>query len=107
MEQEPVPFNELLLLILFLGSVTFFIGMLFQVYILYRNRKSILISITVIFMTRILTVISAYFIWAFWFLPIDNMFIFLFLPAAIAELIFSPLILKMFGNKMLKIENPA
>jgi hypothetical protein len=107
MEQEPTPIIELIGLILFLGSITFLIGALFQTYILWRNKKSILTSLVVILLTRILTVISSYFIWAFWQLPIDIMFLFFYLPAVLPELILSPLILKAFANDIIKIEKPV
>lgn len=102
MEQEPTPIIELLTLILFLGSMTFLLGAIFQGYVLYKNRKSLPTSIAVIILTRILTIISSYFIWAFWSLPIDIMFLILYLPAVLPELIFSPLILKLFGNEIIK-----
>ena len=102
MEQEPTPIIELLGLILFLGSITFLLGTIFQGFVLFKNKKSIWTSITVIILTRILTIISSYFIWAFWHFPIDIMFLFFYLPAILPELIFSPLILKIFGNKIIK-----
>ncbi len=73
MEQEPTPIIELLVLILFLGSITFLLGAIFQGFVLYKNKKSLLTSISVIILTRILTVISSYFIWEFWHLPFDIM----------------------------------
>ena len=102
MEQEPTPIIELLGLILFLGSITFLLGTIFQGFVLFKNKKSIWTIITVIILTRILTIISSYFIWAFWHFPIDIMFLFFYLPAILPELIFSPLILKIFGNKIIK-----
>jgi ABC-type sulfate transport system permease component len=107
MEQEPTPILELIGLILFLGSITFLIGALFQAYILWKNKKSILISLVVIVLTRCMTVISSYFIWAFWHLPIDIMFLFLYLPAVLPELILSPLVLKIFGNQIFKMKKPV
>ena len=107
MEQESIPIIELIGLILFLGSITFLIGALFQTYILWRNKKSILTSLVVLFLTRILSVISTYFIWAFWQLPIDVMFLFFCLPAVLPELILCPLILKVFANDIIKIKKPV
>ncbi|MGK0309106.1 MAG: hypothetical protein ACI8RP_002074 [Urechidicola sp.] len=107
MKQEPTPLIELLELILFLGSITFLLGAVFQIYIIWRNKKSIWTGFTVIVLTRILTIISSYFIWALWHLPIDIMFLFIYLPAVLPELIFSPLILKLFGNKIIKSKKPV
>jgi hypothetical protein len=95
---------ELIGLILFLGSITFLMGALFQAYILCRNKKSMWRSFFVILLTRSLTVISSGFIWVLWNLPIDIMFLFFYLPAVLPELILSPLILKLFGNEMIKRE---
>jgi len=102
MEQDPTPLIELLGLILFLGSITFLLGATFQTYVLYKNKKSILTSISVILLTRILTVLSSYFIWTFWYLPFDFMFLFIFLPAVLPEIILSILVLKLFRNKIIK-----
>jgi ABC-type sulfate transport system permease component len=107
MQQEAIPIIELIGLILFLGSITFLIGTVFQTYVLWRNKKSVFTSFTVIVLTRILTIISSYFIWAFWCLPIDIMFLFIYLPAILPELIFSPLILKLFGNNIIKRKKPV
>ncbi len=107
MEQEPTPIMELIILILFLGSITFLLGAVFQTYVLIKNKKSVLSSILIIVSTRILTIISSYFIWAYWFLSIDIMFLFFFLPAVLPELIFSPIMLKLFGNKLTKRRMPV
>ncbi len=98
MEQEPIPIKDLLFFILYLGSITFLLGVVYQGIILYKNKKHWSIYIIVILLTRIFTVVTSYFLWAYLFDDIDDMFLFLFLPACIAELIFSPLILKIFGN---------
>jgi len=104
MEQDPVLLSELFLLILFLGSITFLLGAVFQSYILWKNKKPIWTSLTVIILTRILSIIGSFYIWAFWQLPFDIMFLFIFLPAVLPELIFSPLVLMLFGNKLHKIK---
>ncbi len=105
MEQAQIPIIELFGLILFLGAITFLLGTVYQIYILYRNKKSICISLIVILLTRTLTVVSSYLIWSFWILPFDIMFLFLYLPGILPELILSPLILKLFGNKIYRIKS--
>ena len=104
MEQEPTPISELFILILLLGSITFLIGAIFQGIVLYKNQKSMLAIVFVIVLTRILTIISSFFIWAAWNSRIDVMFLFLYLPGLIAEVVFSPLILKFTGNQLIKYE---
>tara|TARA_R110000850_G_scaffold277068_1_gene422092 strand:+ start:3901 stop:4206 length:306 start_codon:yes stop_codon:yes gene_type:complete len=100
MQQLPVPIIELIELMLYLGSITYLLGAVFQGVVLYRNKKSFLIRFIVIFLTRILTIIFTFFIWALGLVPVDEMFLFLFLPALIPELVFSPLMLVLFGNKL-------
>ena len=100
MEQEPTPLIEIFELIIYLGSVTFLLGGIFQAVILYRNRRSFMTGFSIILATRILTVISSYLVWSIWILPFDVMFLFFLLPALISEVILSPLILKVFGNEL-------
>ena len=91
MQQLPVPIIELIELMLYLGSITYLLGAVFQGVVLYRNKKSFLIRFTLFF---------TFFIWALGLVPVDEMFLFLFLPALIPELVFSPLMLVLFGNKL-------
>ncbi|MGJ3234288.1 hypothetical protein [Marivirga sp.] len=102
MEQEPTPIIELLILTLFLGSITFLMAAVYQGYVLFINKNKILKSVIIIVLTRIITIISSFFIWSFWILPIDIMFLFVYLPGLLPELIFTPTILKIFGNDLWK-----
>lgn len=100
MEQEPIAILELIKLIIFLGSVTFLMGILFQTYFLFKNRKSFWNGIAVLFITRALTIGSSFFIWIFWPFSADIMFSFIFLPAIVPELVLSVMVLKIFGNRI-------
>jgi len=100
MEQEPIPLAELLEFMLFLGSATFATGAIFQAFILYRNKKSILTSVSVIVITRASTIAASFFVWLYWVFPIDIMFMFLFLPAVLPEVILSLLALRITGNTL-------
>ena len=100
LEQEPISIFELIQLVLFLGSITFLLGAAFQWLVLFRNKAGIGTSLTVIIVTRILVVLGSFFIWSNWTTEIDLMFLFLFIPGLIAELILSPLILKLFGMRI-------
>lgn len=100
MQQLPIPLIELIELTLYLGSLTFLLGAVFQGFVLYRNKKSIWTSCLVILLTRLLTVFFTFFIWALGLLPYDGFILFLYTPAILPELIFSPLLLKLFGNKI-------
>jgi len=96
MQQLPTPLAELLILILYLGSITFIAGAILQTIILKRNKVSLSLGAFIILLTRLLTLFSSLIIWKFWIFPFDIMFLFLFLPALLSELIFSLLILKLF-----------
>lgn len=99
METESASLLDLLGMILFLGSFTFLLGAFFQIYILYSRKATVFKSIGVVLITRIITFSFAVVIWANWIFSFDVMFSFVFLPALIPELIFSPLILKIAGGK--------
>ena len=102
MEQQPTPISELLLLILFLGSIIYLLGAIFQFYILRRSRKSWGNSLAIVVLTRLLTVTLSLLIWHYWNLPFEPIIGFLFWPAVISELILGPLILKFMGLDLIK-----
>lgn len=101
MDTQPIPFFELLGFILFLGSITFLSGAVFQVLILIRNKKSLVTISAIVILTRLVTITGSFFTWAYWPFSSDVMFLFLFLPALLPEIIFSPLFLKISGNTIL------
>lgn len=105
MEEElPIPIGELLLFIMFLSSLTLLIGVALIAIIMKRNRefrwlKFLFLSIAI----SILTIISGYFIWAIW--PISTIDIMLgpiHLPSMISLIIVIPIVLKIFGYRILK-----
>lgn len=96
---ESASLLDLIGLILFLGSFTFLLGAFFQIYILYSRKTPFFRSIGIIISTRIITFIFAVLIWANWIFSFDVMLSFVFLPALLPELIFSPLILKIAVGK--------
>lgn len=100
MEQNPISIAELLAIMLFLGSITYLLGIAFQIYVLVKNKKAFIISLIVIILTRVLTIISSYFIWRSWPTDVDDMLLFLFCPTLISEIILSPLILILFKNRI-------
>lgn len=99
MEQQPTPIIELIELILLMGSITYLLGAGFQIYILRRNRTSFFKILAVVLLTRCLTITASFFMWSFWTFPFDLMFFFILLPALFAEIILSPLMIIIFGNK--------
>ena len=102
MEQQPTPITELLILILFLGSIIYLVGAIYQMFILKKNRKSWRNSLVIVVLTRLLTVTLSLLIWHFWNFPFEPIIGFIFWPAVISELIVSPLILKLVGVDLIK-----
>ena len=88
-------------LAIFLGSITFCLGAAFQIFIAVKSQKKQLIKIfSLVFLTRILTLLFTIIIWFNDIIPIDVMFGPILLPALIPEIVLSPLLLKMFGYSL-------
>lgn len=104
METNTASLSEMIALNLFLGSLTYLLGIAFQVLIVFLNKsksKTFSKITALLVLTRISTILFSVLIWHFWFLKIDIMFGPLLLPTLIAELIFSPIFLKLFGYHIL------
>jgi hypothetical protein len=107
METNVVKLSELLTMTLFLGSIVFILGIVFQGVIVFLNKsqsKGTLKIIVLLLLTRICSVITALFIWRFWFFNFDVMLGPILLPVVISEVIFSPIFLEIFGYNILKIK---
>jgi len=105
MEINTASLYETIALNVFLGSLTYLLGITFQILMVFLNksRSRAFSKIAVLLvLTRISTILFSLLIWHFWFLKIDVMFGPLLLPALIAEVLFSPLFLKLFGYQILK-----
>ena len=108
MDEQNISILELTQLALFLGSLTYLLGLIYQVWIAVSKdgkikRKVIILAVA----TRLLTVFATLVVWSFWTTGIDIMFGFILLPALIPELIFTPLLLKLFGYPIWRTsENP-
>lgn len=104
MESNSASLFEMLVLCLFLGTLTYILGVVFQVLMMYFNKeksktfpKTIIILIT----TRICTIAVSLLLWKFWFLSIDIMLGPILMPALVAEIVVSPIFLRLFGYKVL------
>ncbi len=97
-------FSEIFMLILFLGSIVFIISTVYQLIVLTIFNKNIrwYKIIMLIVFTRLLSVFLTIFVWQFLFQEIEIMFGPFLLPGIISEIILSPLILKIFGFKLIK-----
>lgn len=80
------------------GAVTFILGILYQLLILWKTDKRLVVKgFGILFLTRILSIVSTLLIWANWPFTFDILFGPIFFPSFVSELILSPLILKLFG----------
>jgi hypothetical protein len=85
-------------LTLYLGSVTFALGLTYQLFISIKtDHKCSFKQLILVMLTRFLTLALTIFIWRYWQMKIDILFGPVLLPAFIAELLLSPLLLKLFG----------
>jgi hypothetical protein len=90
--------TEFLQLALYLGSVTFVLGLTYQLFISIKADQKINFKQWIlVVLTRFLTVAFTIFIWRYWQMSVDILFGPILLPAFMAELLLSPLLLKLFG----------
>jgi len=101
MEEQYVFIWEFVLLQLFLGSVIYLVGSIVFFFILRKviinkNKKIILLLFQLC-----ISVILSLFIWKYWILDIDIMFLFISIPALLAECITIPIMLFIL-NRLIK-----
>lgn len=97
--------SDMLVLILFLGSVAYILGIVFQVLVMCFNKaksKTFSKVTALLLLTRICTIAFSLLIWKFWFLRIDVMLGPILLPALMSEIVISPIFLRLFGYKILR-----
>ncbi len=106
METQTTTLPEIITLILFLGSIVYLLGAAYQIFALIRfNKKNPWYKILgIVVLTRISTIALTILIWKIAFQNIEIMFGPILLPGMIAEIVLSPLILKLFGFRILKKE---
>lgn len=105
-EQLPVPLMELLVLNLYLGSVTYLIGIAFIGWAMKRNRKFNWIKLLII--TVLLLGSGCFFsllAWSVWSPEVDLMYGALHLPTLLVLPFLSVILLKIFGYNILT-KNP-
>lgn len=104
METQNITLSELFSIVLFLGSVTFLIGTIYQIVILIWINSKVKWSkiFWIILLTRLLTIGITILLWKLIFQIKDVMFGPFLLPALIPEIVLSPLILKLMGFRILK-----
>jgi hypothetical protein len=101
-KQLPPPIIELLLFNLYLGSVTYLLGIALVVWVMKRNKsfnwvKLILIAILLVTTGCFFSLL----IWSLWTFEVDIMFGPIHLPTLIALPVLAVLLLRMFNYKII------
>ncbi len=102
--EQSANLKELCVLVLFLGSLCYILGVLYQSFVLFRNgalRRSPWGALALVVGTRLVAVLLTLLGWAYWPFSLhqDIMIGPVLLPALLAEVIASPLALKLPGYK--------
>jgi hypothetical protein len=99
--EQYLSFGDILSLILYLGSITFLAGLTYQLFVSIRtDTKFNLKQLFLVIVTRLLTISATLLIWFYWSTKVDIQLGPFLLPALIAELFISPILLKLFGYSM-------
>lgn len=93
MDEQYISIWELVSLQLFMGSITFLSG---SVILFFTVRKTLINNYTKIILLLLqscISIVLSLVIWQFWILEIDTMFLFISIPALLAECITIPITL--------------
>ena len=107
-EQLPTPALELIVLNLYLGSITMLFGIAVVALIVFRNgkfnwTKFLSISILMIILSSFLSI----WIWGLWNLNVDIMFGPIHIPTLISMAFIGFILIKIFGLKIMKKKTSA
>lgn len=104
METQTATLYEIIILALFLGSIIFLLGAAYQTFVLIKlNKKTPWYKILgIILLTRVVAVALTILLWKIAFQNIEVMFGPILLPSIIAEVVLSPLMLRLFGFRVIK-----
>ena len=102
--EQSTTLKELCVLVLFLGSLCYVLGGLYQTFMLFRNgalRRNPWGALVLVVGTRLVAVLLTLLGWKHWpvYLHLDVMLGPVLLPALLAEVVVSPLALKLAGYK--------
>jgi hypothetical protein len=90
--------DDILGLTLFLGSITYLLGLTYQLFVCIKTDSNIrLKQVALVIVTRLLTITMTLLLWTYWTSKIDIQFGPFLLPALVAEIFISPMLLKLFG----------
>lgn len=104
--EEPIKIVELLALALFLGSLSYGLGCLYQSAVLYQSRtlfRQPWRAFGLLLGTRLVTIFLTLIGWLYWplFPHLDIMWGPFLLPALLSETVVAPLVLKATGYRVL------
>jgi len=113
MQEKTITFTDLLELTLLFGSLTYVLGLLFQAIIVVKVNKpwTWIKLLTLLLVSRIVslffTLLIGKLIGKYWNIDFNTMIGPFLIPAVVAELIISPVLLKIFGYHILKRHSSA
>lgn len=98
MSEQHFSLLEITALIVYLGSISFLLGVIYQLFLSLKADKQVsLKQLLLIIITSIISILLTLFFWSAWPSTIDIMMGPILLPALLSELILSPVLLKFFG----------
>jgi hypothetical protein len=107
MQNNSATFVELLTMAFFLGSIAYIAGLLFQTIIVVKLNKRLLWKklLLLLLVSRIISLTLTLLIWIYWFFNFDIMLGPFLIPAVVAEIIVSPVLLRIFGYHIFQKDN--
>jgi hypothetical protein len=99
-EQLPTPVLELLFLNLYLGSITYLIGVVFILFVMRANGFNWFRFLIITLLSIGLNIVTSLILWVYWPAGIDIMLLFIHLPTLISLSVISVILLLLFGQKI-------
>jgi len=99
MQTNNISFSELITAAFLMGIIPYCLGLLFQIIVVVKVNKELILKklLPLLLVSRISALALTIVIWLCWYFSFDIMFGPILLPALLAELIISPLSLRIFG----------
>jgi amino acid transporter len=109
MQTNSITFFELITVAFLMGLIPYCLGLLFQIIVVVKVNKALVWKklLLLLVVSRIAALTLAIVIWVCWFFSFDVMLGPILIPALIAELIISPVLLKIFGYHIIKRHSSA
>ena len=104
-EQLPTPLSELIILNLFLGSISYLIALTLIFLVSRANTFRWLNFLTISILSVIFGLVGSFLIWSIWSTSFDIMIGPIHIPTSLSLLVVTPILLVTFGNS-LRISKP-